>query len=117
MKEGELFVGYIERVYVAMKQALAQFRSDWLPEVRAIGAQSSEAFAARERQVMGHIRAGLLLVLVHDTQAHVHQLGNITEEQLCGYCLDSMMTSLSEGAENCAVLLALLNSSLYRREG
>lgn len=116
-EEGECFVDYVERVYAVMKQALAQFRSDWLPEVRAVGTQSNAAFAERERQVMNHIRAGLLLVLVHDSHTHVHQLGDITEEQLCCFCLDSMMASLSVGAENCTVLLALLRTALYEREG
>lgn len=111
--DDEDFVEYVERVFEAMRDALAAFRSDWLPEIRAMMLRGEAVGHEREKQVFAHMGDGLARVLESDPNADVSRLGALTSEELCGFVLDSMLAALSEGASDCRVLAALLRASLY----
>lgn len=111
--EDEDFVEYVERVYEAMRNALAAFRSDWLPEIRAMMLRGEAVGHEREKQVFAHMGDGLTRVLESDPNADVGRLEGLAPEDVSGFVLDSMLSALSEGASDCRVLASLLRASLY----
>lgn len=109
----EDFVVYVERIYDALRTALAEFRSDWLPEIRALALSGEAVGHERERKVFGHMAKGLASVLAADPRVDMERIGGVDAAQLCRFVLESMLDSLSKGASDCRVLLALLRAALY----
>ena len=116
-EEGEDFVDYVGRVYQAMRVALAAFRSDWLPEIRALALRGETVGHTREQQVFNHMAGGLASVLAGDSQADSDRIEGVDAEDVCRFVLESMLDALSEGASDCRVLLALLRAALYETKG
>ncbi|WP_180326732.1 TetR/AcrR family transcriptional regulator [Raoultibacter phocaeensis] len=116
-ERGEDFVAYVERVFEAMHEALAAFRSDWLPEVRALALRGEAVGHERERQVFAHMEEGLATVLADDPCADARRLGCVDAQDLCRFVLESMLDALSEGSQNICVLAALLRAALYEGKG
>lgn len=112
----EDFVCYVGRVYAAMRVTLAEFRSDWLPEIRALALRGEPVGHDRERLVFDHMRAGLVSVLARDPKADVSRLSNVDADELCAFVLESMMSSLSDGMSTCHVLSAILRAALYAEQ-
>lgn len=111
---GERFDDYVVRVYAALREALAAFRTDWLPQIGALSMAGRDAGKMRESETFAHMRAGLLAVLEADAEAEPGRLEGIDAERLCAYVLDSMIWGLTNGEEDCRALIALLRAALYR---
>lgn len=116
-EDGEDFVAYVERVFEAMRIAFAAFRSDWLPEIRAMMLKGEAVVHEREQQVFGHAVEGLARVLESDPRVDADRLGEVSADELCGFVLESMLSSLSERARDCKVLASVLRAALYDLEG
>lgn len=109
----EDFVAYVERVYDALRTAFAEFRSDWLPEIRALALGGEAVGHERERQVLDHMATGLALVLARDPGADPKRIEPVDAAELCRFALESMVDSLSRGIPDCRVLAGLLRAALY----
>ena len=114
---GEDYVEYVCRVYEAMRVALAAFRSDWLPEIRAMMLRGEAVGHEREKQVFAHMAAGLKRVLLADAGADLGRLVGTDADELCSFVLETMLAQLSEGSADCRVLAALLRAALYESKG
>ncbi|MEG0072397.1 MAG: TetR/AcrR family transcriptional regulator [Raoultibacter sp.] len=110
---GENFVAYVERAFAAMKEALADFRTDWLPQISALSLGGITAGKKRESMAFNHISDGLVQVFKADTEIVPEKIPGISSSDLCSFVVRSMLTMLRDGQQDCRVLLALLRAALY----
>ncbi|MEG0070916.1 MAG: TetR/AcrR family transcriptional regulator [Raoultibacter sp.] len=112
-KPGENFVSYVERAFVAMKEALADFRTDWLPQISSLSLGGITAGKKRESMAFDHISNGFVRVFEADSAVLPGRLKGIDSERLCYFVTRAMLAALRDGRQNCDVLLALLRAALY----
>ncbi len=109
---GERFDCFVSRMAGSMASALAEFRSDWLPQTRALSMQGRDEGKMRESEAFAHMRMGLLAVLEADSCANPSRIG-INASELVAFVLESVIASLSAGDVECRALVALLGAALY----
>lgn len=110
----ENFVAYCRRLYAGMRETLSRFRSDWLVQVQSMGSGMRQAGKQREAERLLHMQHGLEHVLENDTRIRPDALtGALSAEAICAFAVHSMMDALRTGTDDCRVLFALLERTLY----
>lgn len=110
-RPGEAFPDYVGRLYEELRVDLAAFRSDWLRQVSALGAEERQKGRALEERCFTHLKAGLLHALEGDPAAP--RSGPAAQrEDFVDFVFSNMMALLRAGREDCAYLRQLLEAVL-----
>ena len=108
------FVDFAERAASAMDEALSSFRSDWLPEIHALGMRARAEGKERESKSFEHMRQGLMRAYEKDAAIDRTRIEKeIDVEQLCSLVLKSIVGAFGASREDRTAFFSLLRAALY----
>lgn len=108
------FVDFAEQAALATDEALASFRSDWLPEIHALGMRARTEGKERESQSFEHMKRGLLRAYEKDALIDREKIEqSIDPEQLCSLVLKSIVGALGSEKNDRMTFFSLLRIALY----
>lgn len=110
-RPGEPFPDYVGRLYEALRVELAAFRSDWLRQVSALGAEERQKGRALEERCFAHLKSNLLRALEGDPAAP-RSGPAARREEFADFVFSNMLALLRADREDCAYLRQILESVL-----
>lgn len=114
-EEGESFVDFCERLSRELHGIFGNFREHWLAQLSALDKKSIDTALKEEEAFFAHIRRGLKTALENDPAVNRDVFDeSFTEESLCGFVWDAILTSLRWSKDRVDPLFPLMRSTLYR---
>lgn len=107
---GESFPAYVGRLYQMLARNLADFQSDWLTQITALGSEERDKGRELEAKCFNHIKRGLRFALDQNKAGGPLLLDEADREEFTKLVFSTLMSLLRRGADSCAYFQRVLEA-------
>lgn len=112
--EGNDFIAFCEALSQSLKNALKEFRKEFLSDLSALSEGDRLSAQKREQQSFIHARAGIKQALLSDPKIKQDQLtGALTPDALAALVWETLIDSARDDMDYDKTLFELLRTALY----
>lgn len=107
----ELFVDYVERLHMALRATLSDFKKHWAPDLQALPDKEKQKVEDLEKRLFDHMVGGLTILYKRDKSIRPNLPEAMSAERISSFVVHELVSSATP--EQSASMIALLRMSLY----